>query len=136
MGQAPSAPTTREYKGNGLTGEGGVRNRRNAHIRGNVPGTDRVHLDVVLAPLVAESLGELAKGALGGCIRRDGDATLESENGAKVDDFASSEGDHMTPGCLAQEPGSFEIDIEDLGSRKWNRLFDPGKKKKGGDRKI
>ena len=68
----------------------------------------------MLTPFVAQSLGELAEGALGGCIRRDGDATLERKDGAKVDDFASSEGDHMTPGCLAQEPGSFEIDIEDL----------------------
>ena len=44
----------------------------------------------------------------------DGDATLERKDGAKVDDFASSEGSNTTPGCLAQEPGSFEIDIEDL----------------------
>jgi hypothetical protein len=46
------------------------------HVGRDVPGADPVDLHPFLAPLVRQRLGELAEGAFGGCVRRDGKAAL------------------------------------------------------------
>ena len=48
----------------------------NAHISSDVPRDDPVHLDVLLAPLVAERLGELPKCAFRRGVRGHGDPSL------------------------------------------------------------
>ena len=67
-----------------------------------------------MAPFVAERFGELAEGALGGGVGGDGEAALEGEEGAKVDDLASAEGHHVSAGSLAEEPDGLEVDVENL----------------------
>lgn len=46
------------------------------HVGGNIPRDYAIDLDVLLAPFVGEGLGELAEGTLGGCVRRNREASL------------------------------------------------------------
>jgi hypothetical protein len=68
----------------------------------------------VLAPFVAERFGQLSDGAFGGGVGGDGEAALEGEEGAEVDDFAATEGDHVLTGRLAQQPHRCQVDIQNL----------------------
>lgn len=60
--------------------------QRGVHLGLDVPGRDGIHRDPLSGPLVGEALGELADGALGRGIGRDGEAALEGEQRGKVDD--------------------------------------------------
>ena len=53
-----------------------------SHVGGDVAGGDPVHLDVVLAPLVAEGLGQLAERTLRGRVGWHGETALEGRERA------------------------------------------------------
>ena len=53
---------------------------QDSHVSGDVAGGDPVYLDVVLAPLVAEGLGQLAERALRGCVRGHREPALQYNN--------------------------------------------------------
>ena len=48
----------------------------NSHVGRDVPWADSVDLDVLLAPFVAEGLGQLSERALGGSVRGNGEPAL------------------------------------------------------------
>ena len=85
-----------------------------SHFRRNIAGTDAVYLDIVLAPLIAERLCHLAQSAFGRGICWDGEATLEREKGAEIDDFTAMEGNHVSAGCLREEPNRLEVNVDYL----------------------
>lgn len=84
------------------------------HVSGNVPRADTVHLDIVLAPFVGQSLGKLAKSTFGGGICRDGETPLEGEKRAYVDDLAAAEGNHVLACSLSQDPADLEVNVNNL----------------------
>ena len=59
-----------------MTEKRAMRRRGHVHVGRDVARDDAVHLDVLLAPLVAEGLGQLAERTLGRGVRRDREATL------------------------------------------------------------
>lgn len=64
----------------GKSGGSSGRNRGHGvylHICRDVPGTYRVHLDIVFAPFIAEGFGELCEATLGRCIGRNGNTALK-----------------------------------------------------------
>lgn len=73
IGRPLATSTGEECKEREMEGEGW-----DVHVGGDVSGADAVDLDVVRAPLVAEGLRELPKGALGGRIRRHSETALEA----------------------------------------------------------
>lgn len=70
------------------------------HVGHDVSGAYGVHLNVMLAPFVAESLGKLSKGTFRRRVGWNGEATLEGEKRAKVDYLAASERNHVPSSCL------------------------------------
>ena len=59
-----------------MTEKRAMRRRGHVHVGRDVARDDAVHLDVLLAPLVAEGLRELPQRTLRGCVCRHSEATL------------------------------------------------------------
>lgn len=53
--------------------------KKDAHVCSDVPRYDAVHLNVLLAPFVAERLRHLAQRAFRSGVRRNGQASLDNE---------------------------------------------------------
>jgi hypothetical protein len=95
--------------------QSGLVKEMDAHISVDISGADSIDLHVVLAPFVAERLGELAESAFGCCIGWDCEAALECQQRAEVNYLSSAEGYHMTSCCLGKKPDGFEVDVQYLG---------------------
>jgi len=91
--------------------------RGHSHISSDIAWTNAVNLNVVLAPLIAQGFCKLTKGALGSGVGGNGDATLEGEEGAKVDNLSSPPWNHVAAGGLRKEPDGFQIDVQNLESK-------------------
>ena len=98
-----------------------IRQQRLVHVRRDIPRRDGIHGDAPRGPLVGERLGQLAHGALGGGVGRDGQAALEGEEGGEVDDGAAStgeggngEGEDVGGEGAGEGEGGVEVYLEDL----------------------
>lgn len=97
--------------------------QRLVHIRRNIPGRDTVHGDAPRGPLVRKRLGHLRDAALARRIRRHGDAALERQQAAEVDDGPDAaggavrrqRGQHVRGDVAAQREGRRQVDLQDLG---------------------
>lgn len=74
----------------------------------------------MLAPFVAEGFCELSHRAFGSGVGRHSKPALECKKGAKIDDFAPLEGNHMAPRGLREKPDGFEVHIENLERGVWS----------------
>ena len=84
------------------------------HIRSDIPRANAVDLHVVLTPFVGKWFRELSKGTFGGGIRRNSNTTLESEQGAYIDDLAAFQRNHVLACSLSQDPTRLEVNIDNL----------------------
>lgn len=71
----------------------------------------------MLTPLIAQGFGKLSQGTFGRSVGRDGETTLEGEEGAEVNDFSLSPRNHVAPGGLRKEPNGLEIDVQNLQNK-------------------
>ena len=74
--QGQSAGLRQRPTKTGRNGKKGEQGGEDAHVGGDIPRADPVHLDVVLAPLVAERLRQLPERALCGRVRGHGEPAL------------------------------------------------------------
>lgn len=91
------------------------------HIGGDVPGGDTVDGDTAVGPLVGKCLGYLGNATFTGGVGGDGDATLEGQEGAEVNDAPlSARGavfgqlEHMGGDIAAQGKRGVEVDLDHL----------------------
>lgn len=115
-----------------------VRQQSLVHVCGDVAGGDGVDRDALGRPLVGEALCDLAHGALGRGVGRDGEAALEGEQRGKVDDAAAAAGnggglelEHVGADVAAEGEDGVEVYLDDLGvseyclDRQWSCLNSP-----------
>lgn len=98
----------------GTRAKRGTRGGSLLHVGGDVAGADGVDLDVVLAPLVAEGLCELSECAFRRRVRGHGEAPLEREERAEIDDLPAAKGHHVATCRLAEQPRRLEVDVQHL----------------------
>ena len=80
--------------------------------RGDVARPNAVALDIGLAKLGADVLGEHLESALGGGIAGDGLAAELAHHGADVDDLAVALGDHAGQAGLGHDKRRIEVDVD------------------------
>lgn len=68
----------------------------------------------MLAPLVAERLRQLTQGAFRRGVCWDCEATLESEEGTKVDYSTATKWNHVSTCSLGKQPYRLEVNVDDL----------------------
>lgn len=100
----------------------GVIQQRLVHVRRNIPRRDTVDGDAARRPLVGKRLCHLRHAALAGRVRRHGDAALERQQAAKVDNRPDAAGgavrrqrQHVRGHVAAQREGRAEVDLQHLG---------------------
>ena len=81
---------------------------------GDVAGSDAVALDVVLAVLRSDVLGEHLQAALGSGVSGNGLAAELGHHGADVDDLAAAHLDHAGNDGLGDDKGSVQVNVDDL----------------------
>lgn len=115
-----SPPSSRYAIRNTLKSLGVIQQRR-VHLGRNVPRRNTVYGDAPARPLIRKGLGHLHDGALGRSIGRHGDAALEGEQGAEVDDAALAAGagelgqlEEVSCHVAAEGEGRVEVYLEDL----------------------
>ena len=116
------APTTGGDTGGDLLGADGVGEEGLVHVRGDVAGDDGIDVDVVGGPLVCEGLDELSDAALCACIRGDGEAALESQEGGEENNLALAVREHMCACCTGEEECRGQVDGDDLEDK--NRVVE------------
>lgn len=97
--------------------------QRSIHLRLNVPRRNSVDSNTLGRPLIGKALGHLADCALGSSVRGHREATLETEQRAKVDDATAAagdgrrfEGEHVGAYVAAEGEDGVEVDLHDLFS--------------------
>lgn len=116
------APTTGGDTGGDLLGADGVGEEGLVHVRGDVAGDDGIDVDVVGGPLVCEGLDELSDAALCACIRGDGEAALESQEGGEENNLALAVREHMCACGTGEEECRGQVDGDDLEDK--NRVVE------------
>ena len=81
---------------------------------GDVAGSDAVALDVVLAVLGGDVLGQHLQAALGSGVGGDSLATQLAHHGADVDDLAAALLDHIGDNGLGDDEGGVQVNVDDL----------------------
>lgn len=87
---------------------------RYLHIRGDKARRQGIHVDIMLAPFVAQRLGQLADAALARRIGCDAFAADEAVQRCDVDYLAPPPRDHVFGCRLAHEKEGFQVHIDDL----------------------
>ena len=84
-------------------------------LRGSdVAGSDAVALDVVLAVLGGDVLGQHLQATLGCSVGGDGLTAKLAHHGADVDDLAAALSDHVGDDSLGDDERSVQVNIDDL----------------------
>ena len=97
-----------------MTAAIGLRLAQRRGLRGSdVARPNAVALDIGLAKLGADVLGEHLESALGGGIAGDGLAAELAHHGADVDDLAVTLGDHARQAGLGNDKRGIEVDVDD-----------------------
>ena len=81
---------------------------------GDVAGSDAVALDVVLAVLGGDVLGQHLQTALGSGVGGDSLAAQLAHHGADVDDLAAALLDHIGNDSLGDDEGGVQVNVDDL----------------------
>ena len=81
---------------------------------GDVAGANAVALDVVLAVLGGDVLGQHLQAALGCGVGRDGLTAQLAHHGADVDDLAAALLDHVGDDSLGDDEGGVQVNVDDL----------------------
>jgi len=81
---------------------------------GDVAGSDAVALDVVLAVLGGDVLGQHLQAALGSGVGGDSLAAQLAHHGADVDDLAAALLDHIGNDRLGDDEGGVQVNVDDL----------------------
>ena len=81
---------------------------------GDVAGSDAVALDVVLAVLGGNVLGQHLQAALGSSVGGDSLAAQLAHHGADVDDLAAALLDHIGNDSLGDDEGGVQVNVDDL----------------------
>ena len=98
-----------------MTGAIGLDLAQRSGLRGgDVAGSDAVALDVVLAVLGGNVLGQHLQTALGSGVGGDSLAAQFAHHGADVDDLAAALLDHIGNDSLGNDEGSVQVNVDDL----------------------